>query len=159
MGQLLIDKVRELIVNYLSGRGFQLVELQFRKGRAKSFLKILADKEYGGITVDECAKVNGEIGLLLDDSDLMTESYLLEVSSPGIDRPLITKDDFKRNKGKIVKIEMRIPLGEKTEEFTGIIKELEDGTVIVEAIDGESRKIPLNLIRRAKIKLKWRVND
>lgn len=159
MEQSVIDKVRELILSYLNDRKLQLVELQFKKGRVKSFLKILIDKECGGITVDECARVNEEIGSLLDDSNLITQSYLLEISSPGIDRPLITQEDFKRNKGKTIKVEVLMPSAEKTQEFIGTIKEVENEVVIIEILNGESYKIPLNLVKKAKIKLKWQVNN
>jgi ribosome maturation factor RimP len=150
-----IDKVKELIETHLNTCDFQMIELQFKKGKGRDILKILIDKEEGGITVAECAKVNEEIGLLLDKSNLLERSYLLEVSSPGLDRPLITKEDFKRKKGKTVQIITKEALWEEKKEFMGVITDVDNDTVTIKTKEDESYKIPFVAIKKAKVRLEW----
>lgn len=150
-----IDKIKELIKRHLNNYEFQMVELQFRKEKGKNILRMLIDRKNGGITIAECAKVNEEIGLLLDESDLLMESYLLEVSSPGIDRPLLTKEDFNRKKGETIRIETEEPLYEEKREFIGVIVDVGEEAVIIKVEDGEDKKIPFKAIKKAKVKLEW----
>jgi len=103
----------------------------------------------------ECTKLNEEIGLLLDKSDLLQEGYLLEVSSPGADRPLVVKEDFERKKGKTVRIKTKEALYEEKRKFIGVIVDVEEEAVIIKTEDRETKKIPFKLIKTAKIKLKW----
>lgn len=85
-------------------------------------LRLLVDKE-GGITLNDCAMLNEKIGTLLDGQGIMSQSYILEVSSPGVDRPIVTKKDFERAKGKVVRVVLNEPLLEKFEHI-GILEEI-----------------------------------
>lgn len=155
MNEQKVDKIRELIKRYLDNYEFQIVELQLKQSGRGNILRILIDRKSGGISIAECAKLNEEIGLLLDKSDLLQERYLLEVSSPGVDRPLITKEDFERKKGKTVRIETKEALYEGKREFIGVIVDVEENEVLFKIKDREIKKIPFKLIKTAKIKLKW----
>ncbi len=155
MNEQKIDKIRELIKRYLDDYEFQIVELQLKGGGGRSILRILIDRKNGGISIAECAKLNEEIGLLLDKSDLLQERYSLEVSSPGADRPLVTKEDFERKKGKTVRIKTKEALYEEKSKFIGIIVDVEKEAVIIKTGDQETKKIPFKLIKTAKIKLEW----
>lgn len=155
MEGLIIDKIKESMKPLLDDMGLVIVDMQLKKGRGSGFLKILVDKKEGGITAADCVEANERIGLLLDESNLLEGSYLLEVSSPGIDRPLITKEDFERKKGRSVKIETKELFAENKKDFTGIIAEVEEDGVIVGMDNNRQYKIPFTLIKKAKLKLKW----
>jgi len=150
-----IDKIRELVKKHLNNCEFQIVELQLKGGGGRNILRILIDRKNGGISMAECTKLNEEIGLLLDKSDLLQEGYLLEVSSPGADRPLVTKEDFERKKGKTVRIKTKEALYEEKRKFIGVIVDVEEEAVIIKTEDRETKKIPFKLIKTSKIKLKW----
>lgn len=150
-----IDKIKELVKKHLDNYEFQIVELQLKGGGGSNILRILVDRKSGGISMAECAKLNEEIGLLLDKSDLLQEKYLLEVSSPGADRPLVTKEDFERKKGKKVRIKTKEALYEEKGKFIGVIVDVEEEAVIIKTENLETKKIPFKLIKTAKIKLKW----
>ncbi|MFH1856712.1 MAG: ribosome maturation factor RimP [Candidatus Omnitrophota bacterium] len=152
MEKTIIDKIMEIVKKTLDAFDFQLVELYFKKGRSKEFIKVLIDKAEGGITSKECVKANKEISLALDNSGVLTQSYVLEVSSPGIDRPLVTKEDFQRKKGKKVKIETT----ESLKGIAGAIVDVTDEAVIIEKEENKEREnVPFKLIKKAKIKIEW----
>jgi ribosome maturation factor RimP len=155
MENSIVDKIREFIAAHLDMMGLQIVEIQYKKGRGKGFLRILIDRKDGGITAAECVEANEKIGLLLDEANLFMESYLLEVSSPGIDRPLLGKEDFERKKGRKVRIETKEDLREGLKEIIGVIVDVEEEAVVIEMEGGEKSKVPFNLIKKAKLKLKW----
>ena len=94
--QELIAKLKDIIGNYLQGQGLDLIELIYRYGGRNLILRILVDKPEGGISLDECAHLNNEISRILDEENILQERYILEVSSPGLDRPIATKKDFQR---------------------------------------------------------------
>src|SRR3989338_1423962 len=99
----IIDKVRPIISNILSDNKIELVSMTYRREGRDNVLRILADTAKG-ITAAECARVNEFISEALDREDIIGERYLLEVSSPGLDRPLKTKADFVKELGKKVRI-------------------------------------------------------
>ena len=112
------------------------------------FLRILADRPEGGINLAECSRLNKEIGLALDEKDLLPGRYILEVSSPGIDRPLETKEDFLRCLNKMVRVFLGEALENKT-EIEGLIQAIKDDYLVVDA-DGRNIEIPLAKITKAK---------
>ena len=88
------EKLREVIEGYLKGENVVLVDLTLRKQGKKLILRIFVDELNGGITVDKCAYLNNAIAQLLDSVNLIQAHYILEVSSPGLDRPLVNQEDF-----------------------------------------------------------------
>lgn len=125
-----INVLRQVVGEYLAARALELVDLLLiRQGRELS-LRVLVDKPEGGISLGECASLNSEIGNLLDEKGVMEESYVLEVSSPGLDRPLSTKADFLRCVGREARFFMRTPLEGKL-EFEGRIEKADDTHVYV----------------------------
>lgn len=149
-----IAEIKKVIEGYLASSFMQLVELQFKKGK-RNILRILVDRKQGGITVDECAKINEEISLILDKQGLLVESYILEVSSPGIDRPLVTKEDFERKMGKKVRITLKETEFEKEKDLSGKIAEVDEKKVVIKTDEGKVKKIAFDDIKKAKIKLEW----
>ena len=97
------DLVTELVLPIVEKNSFELVDVEFVKEGANWFLRVYIDKE-GGITLDDCQIVSEELSVLLDEKDPINRRYFLEVSSPGIERPLKKDRDFERFKGSLVKV-------------------------------------------------------
>lgn len=153
------ELVLERIKDCLKSQYIELVEFKVKKSKNRAVLTFLVDKEYGGITASECAKLNNQIALLLDEYQWPAGKYLLEVSSPGVDRPLISKDDFRRNIGREAVIYAKEESAFQADNITGTIKGIEEEMVVIEDKGKKEIKIPVNFIKRAKIKLKWQVNE
>lgn len=145
MGEL-EERVRSLAEPVLARRGAELVDLQVKQGRTR-LVRIIADRP-GGIDLDTCARVSAELSRMLDLEDPIPGPYTLEVSSPGLDRPLRRPDDFRRNVGQKV----RIVLADG--QLEGTIEEVEEDKVVV-ARAGERTAVPLGRIAKAKILLPW----
>ncbi len=146
--QEIISELKNIVEGYLSTKDLDLVDLIYRYEGRDLVVRILADRPEGGISLGECAKLNSEISRILDEKDILQQGYLLEVSSPGLDRPLSSKKDFLRCLGKKVKIFLREPLNGKF-ELQGLINNADDDSV---TIDYEARavKVALNMISKAK---------
>jgi ribosome maturation factor RimP len=99
----LIGELKDRIQGILNRGNFELVDLICRYENRDLFLRILVDKSEGGISLAECAHLNKEISVMLDELDILQRKYILEVSSPGLDRPLKKKNDFLRCVHKRVK--------------------------------------------------------
>ena len=126
----------------------ELVEIKLSRQEGKILLRMLIDKKSGGITIGECSQLNHKIGALLDNSDLIKESYILEVSSPGLDRSLKTRNDFLRAKEKMAHFFFNEPV-EGRVELEGKIKDADSESVTIEA-EGKFLAVPLSRINRAK---------
>jgi len=147
----IIAQLREIIGAYLQSQGVELVELIYRREGRNLILEVLADLSEGGITLDECSRLNRGISLILDERNIPEESYILEVSSPGLDRSLTTKNDFIRCRGKIAKFFLREMVNGKL-EWDGIINKIENDTVFIE-MEGRTLELPLLKINKAKLLL------
>ena len=104
----IVDKITAVIGPVVVEKGYELVEIQFRNEQHGWVLRIIIYKEEG-IGVDDCAAVSREVGHILEVEDVIQQKFHLEVSSPGLDRPLTTSRDFLRNIGKKVKIKYVFP--------------------------------------------------
>lgn len=152
MFESLNEKVLEVIKPILDEEEIVLVGLSIRRQGQDMYLQILADRHTGGITIDECSSLNKRIGDALTTRDLIPTHYILEVSSPGLDRPLKTMQDFLRTMGREVRFFLSEPVENKI-EYVGIIKRVEGDVVTIES-HLQSRLIeidlPLNKINKAK---------
>lgn len=146
--QELINQIKEVITDYLKNQAVELVDLIYRYEGQDLFLKILVDKPEGGIALDECAYLNNQISSILDEKDIIQTRYILEVSSPGLDRPLVTKSDFLRCRGRDVRFFLRRQINGKT-ELEGKIKGAGEESIDVQNQE-QCLKIPLSDIARAK---------
>lgn len=146
--QAVIEELLNIIGAYLKDRGLDLVELIYRYEGRDLFLRVLADKPEGGITLDECTRINREIGDILDGKDMIPGKYVLEVSSPGVDRPLKTKSDFSRCINKKIKLFLYEAINGKI-EFDGIIKSTTEDSVCIQTSKGVM-DVPLDKINKAK---------
>ncbi len=141
-------QLKAFIDDYLRSQGIELVDLIFRYEGRDLVLRILADRPQGGITLDDCAYLNSEIGRVMDEKNILEEYYILEVASPGLDRPLKTKSDFLRNLNKKVKLFLSEKINAKM-ELDGDITGVTDTSVYID-IKGEKTEIPLSKIIKGK---------
>ena len=146
--QAIITELKNIIADYLKIQGLDLIDLIYRYEGKDLILRILVDKPQGGITLEECAQLNKQIGNILDEKDILQTRYVLEVSSPGLDRRLKTKSDFNRCINRRVRFFLNEAIGGKM-ECEGIINKVEDDAVCIDS-DGKIIEIPLLKIITAK---------
>lgn len=142
-----------LVLPIIEERGFELVDVEYVKEGANFYLRVYADKE-GGITIDDCVDVSRALNPLLDAYDKeFKDPYILEVSSPGLLRPLKKDKDFARNLGKMIEIKLFKPLeNSKVKEFEAELKAYDEKTITVLMDDDEETVIDrsnLALVRLA----------
>lgn len=148
----IIDKVKELIAPYLEENGIELVDVIYRREQGGMVLRLLADKP-SGINIAECEALNSHLNGLLDNEDIIQERYILEVSSPGLDRPIVTDADFKRTIGKEIDVTTYEPIDmRRTHEGTLIGMDKEN--IVVES-NGISTVIPRSKIARARLRISF----
>lgn len=145
------QRVENIITSALLHKGFRVVRVQLQGSKRKTLqvmIESIMDKE---ITIDDCALASRTISVLLDVDDPIHEAYTLEVSSPGIDRPLVKKEDFERFAGSLVKIELKTPY-EGHLRFQGFLQGIEGEMVKIE-LDTEKKVAELTLsdIKKAKL--------
>jgi ribosome maturation factor RimP len=144
----LIEELRVIIQEFLATKNFDLADITYRYEGKNLFLRILVDRLEGGISLGECANLNKEISAILDEKDILQQSYILEVSSPGLDRPLKAKNDFLRCINRMVKIFLKESVNGKS-ELDGVITKVEEDCVYID-IDNGVVKIPLSKVAKAK---------
>lgn len=145
-----IEKLTEsLLEQIIEENKYELVDVEFVKEGSNWYLRIYIDKD-GGITIEDCEKVSREIEAKLDEKDPIPQQYILEVSSPGLDRPLKKDKDFVRNMGKLVELKLYKALN-KQKEFQGTLKDYQDNVVTIELEDGTD--LIINRIEIAYIRL------
>ena len=144
------SKVETWLLPLLEKNQFELVDVEYVREAGIWYLRAYIDKE-GGITVDDCEVVSRELGDWLDQEDFIEDSYILEVSSPGLGRPLKKEKDFARSLGKDVEVRLYRPIN-KQKEFTGTLKAYDADTVTLSMEDGNDlalAKSDIALIRLA----------
>ncbi|WP_035273795.1 ribosome maturation factor RimP [Desulfogranum japonicum] len=150
VGAKIVETIEAFAGPLLEDMGLELVEIQFRRENHGWVLRFFIDKQ-GGVTIDDCANVSREVSAYLEVEDLIDHAYHLEVSSPGAERPLKTKDDFKRFVQSKARIKMREPIGEQ-KVFVGIIQEFDGDAVLLEQ-DGRTISLDFEKISRARLAL------
>ena len=144
------QKTEKLLCPIVEEYHFELVDVEFVKEGGTWYLRAYIDKE-GGITVDDCELVSRRMSDLLDEEDYIEESYIFEVSSPGLGRPLKKEKDYIRSVGKELEIRTFRPIN-KEKRFFGVLKSFDETTVTIEMEDGEEMafaKTEIALIRLA----------
>ena len=151
-GQEQAAKVEALVGPAVEALGYDIVRVMIAGGQAV-MLQVMAERRDGkGMTVDDCAEISRTISALLEVEDPIDGPYRLEVSSPGIDRPLVKERDFVRFAGHKARIECEAPIDGR-KRFVGVLKGVAGGTVTVILDDGGEAEIPLSAIVRAKLVL------
>ena len=147
----LTDNIADLIGPSVEALGYELVRVTLA-GSQRKVLQIMAEPQDGRImSVEDCARVSRAISAILDVEDPISGAYSLEVSSPGIDRPLTRPKDYDRFKGHEAKIETHEPV-EGRKRFKGILKGVEGDAVKIDS-EGAELALPFNQIAKAKLVL------
>lgn len=155
--QSLLTELIGLISPILDDLEFELVDLEYKREGRDLFLRIFIDKP-GGISLDDCVNVSREVGALLEVENVIDEAYRLEVSSPGLDRPLKRPEDFERFVGEHVKVKAKDGIdpdgrGHTRKTFAGELLGLKDGRVCIRQLDkkGGEVEIPLTDLVMARL--------
>jgi ribosome maturation factor RimP len=144
-----LEQARVLIEKVVADEGLELVDVEFKRGRSSSILRLYIDKP-AGITLQDCERVSRQVGTLLDVEGLIAGRYTLEVSSPGLTRPLKKEAEYERYQGRLVKIQTREPiLG--SGNFRGTLLGMEGDVVNLQLTDGQKISIPFPSIVKASL--------
>ena len=138
----------KLIEPIVVDMGYELVGVEFITGQKPAILRAYIDKE-GGLNVHDCEQVSRQISAILDVEDPITEVYNLEVSTPGLDRPLFKEEDFVRFAGQMAKIKLSIPFEERR-NFKGVLDGVEDNMVVI-IVDDMEYLLPFEQIEKANV--------
>ncbi len=144
------DKLLSMAEPILSAKGMVLVDIEYRKEGIGKVLRMFIDKT-SGVTVEDCANISRELSTLLDINGVIDERYVLEVSSPGLRRPLKKLEDFKRYEGKLVLIKTK-ELIENRKVFKGYLKNTNDEGIEMD-IDGTMYSLSFSQINKANLEI------
>ncbi len=134
------QKTEKLLLPIIEKNQFELVDVEYVKEGSNWYLRAYIDKE-GGITVDDCEIVSRALSDLLDKEDFIDDAYILEVSSPGLGRPLKKDKDFARSVGEEVEVHLFKPLNKK-KEYIGLLQAFDKKSITIQTEDGEELLIP-----------------
>ncbi|MAZ39499.1 MAG: ribosome maturation factor RimP [Legionellales bacterium] len=151
MSSKITDKINALLKDEVAVLGYELWGCLYTQVNKTSILRVMIEKE-GGVTIDDCAVVARHIGTVLDVESPITWAYRLEVSSPGLDRPLFELSHYQRNIGKIVKLRLHLP-HEGQRNFVGILVSADGDKGIVIADEQQELCVQLAEIERANLEL------
>lgn len=143
------SKTEALIMPIIEANNYELVDVEWVREGSNWYLRAYVDKE-GGITVDDCEVVSRALSDLLDEHDYISENYILEVSSPGLDRPLKKDKDFARSIGKDVEVKLFKAIN-KEKEFYGVLKAYDQETVTIELEDESEMQFKRSEIARIRL--------
>jgi len=147
-----LEAIRQIAEPVLRSLGMELVDVEYQREAPGWVLRVYIDRE-GGVNIDDCTEVNRELGTILEVRDLIPNSYILEVSSPGLTRPLKKIDDFLKYRNHQVKIKTSAPI-EGRRNFKGKLLGVEGDLVRVE-VDGRGYGIPQESIAKANLEIEF----
>ncbi|MDR3416962.1 MAG: ribosome maturation factor RimP [Nevskia sp.] len=142
------ERLAALLEPVVADLGYELLLLEFNPHKGAASLRLFIDAP-GGVGLEDCARVSREVAATLDVEDPIPQSYQLEVSSPGLDRPLVKPEHFRRFRGEQVRVEMLVPVGGRR-RFRGVLLEAGDREVVLQMPDGPVT-LPLSGIERARL--------
>lgn len=144
----------DTVESVVESEGMELVDLQFRRERVGWVVRIFIDKT-GGVNLDDCGAVSRQIGHVLDVENVIPYSYTLEVSSPGVNRPLKTLEDFIRFQGNLVQVQLSTPL-QGRKKWVGTIGPVRDTTIELCPKDPVGNlEVPFHLVEKANLEFDW----
>ena len=148
-----VNEVSHFAEPLLDSWGLEIVDVEFVFEAGRWVLRIYMDKE-GGVTLDDCAEVSRELGDLIDAENIIESRYVLEVSSPGLNRPLKKERDFVRSIGKLVKMTM-VQSVDNRRNFTGRVSDVKAGIVRLSVDDNHLVELPLRDVEKARLKYEF----
>ncbi|MCI8613379.1 MAG: ribosome maturation factor RimP [Clostridia bacterium] len=147
MADRIVEKVDSLIRDTIERLGYEIVDIEYKKQYGQMNLTVFIDIEKG-VSLDDCETVHNAVNPILDEADPIDGTYILNISSPGLDRPFKKQRDFERNYGREVEVKLYAPLMGK-KNYEGVLKEKTDSTVTIETENGE---IKLEMTRVALVR-------
>jgi len=148
---LVDERVREISKLVTEKGGFEFVRSEIGGTKRNPIVRVFIDK-VGGVSVEHCADVSREIEARLDDEDLIPTKFVLEVSSPGLERGLYSIEDFRRFAGKLVKLKTSEEIG-GSKTIVGHIRSIEDDNVTLEVQEGKKVTVPYSAVAKANLKI------
>ncbi len=147
----LLLQVRALAEPIIAGEKMELIDVEFSREHSGWVLRLFIDKP-GGVNLDDCAVISRAVGTALDVEDTIDRPYHLEVSSPGLNRPLKRPEHFRQAEGKRVRLKTYGPLGEPPRRnFTGVVKGVAEDAVMLEVSGMGDFRIPFGEIAKANL--------
>lgn len=146
-----VTDIERLIAPSVEAAGYDIVRVQFMGDNSETLQVMAERKDRRSVTVDDCANISRLVSAILDVEDPIARAYVLEVSSPGIDRPLVRMEDYTRFAGFEAKVETARPIDGRR-RFRGRLKGVSDGSILM-ALDGAEAEIPFAEIRRGALVL------
>jgi ribosome maturation factor RimP len=137
--------------------GYELVELERVGSKARPILRIRIDRpgSEGGVTLEDCSLVSRELESYLDQSPELGERYVLEVSSPGVERPLVKRADYERFAGKEVSIKTSEAVEDLGKRVEGVLRGIDERDVVELDVKGRTVAVPRDQIRKAHLVFRW----
>ena len=152
--EVLSHNVKETIEPFLHSQGIELVELQLKQHKGRWLVRIFVDSN-AGISLDDCRRLNSEIGLLMEAENVIAASYVLEVSSPGLDRPLKTLRDCRRQYQRVVTVFLHVPHLDKA-QYNGRVAGVTDSHLILQTDSDTPVVIPFQSIDHGVVELEFK---
>lgn len=147
------DELNRIVEPTVTSMGYELVGIEYLGQGRHTVVRIYIDSD-NGITVDDCGDVSHQVSALFDVEDPIKGPYTLEVSSPGLDRPLFTAEHFARFTGNVVQLRTHRPLNGRR-KFKGLLKGIDDNGVITLDVDGLTVEIDFNEVEKAQLVPEW----
>lgn len=154
------ERVHGIAARVASSYGLEIFDVQYRREGGGMVLRILIDRPgpaasaEESVSVEDCAHVSRDLSAIFDVEDVVPSSYTLEVSSPGLDRPLRRADDYTRFAGRRAKLVMRQPVDGQS-YFKGQLGGVDGDAVLIDAEDGRRHRVPLAIITRAHLEVEF----
>jgi len=155
-----LEQIRAIAERVAAARGLEVWDIQSRRETGGHVVRVFIDRPgpsatpEDSVSIEDCAEVNRELGTILDVEDPLPFAYTLEVSSPGLDRPMRTVDDYRRFAGRLAKVVTREPV-DNQKAFEGRLRGIDKDDVLLEAPNGRLHRLPLRLITRGRLEVEF----
>ena len=155
-----LEQIRAIAERVAASRGLEIWDVQSRREASGHIVRIFIDRPgpaatpEESVSIEDCEQVNRELSTILDVEDPLPFAYTLEVSSPGLDRPLRGSNDYQRFAGRLAKIVVSEPV-DNQKAFAGRLRGLEDNDVMLEAPNGRVHRLPIRLITRGRLDVEF----
>ncbi len=155
-----LEHIRAIAERVAASRGLTVWEIQSRRESSGHVVRVFIDRPgpaatpEDSVSIEDCEQVNREISVILDVEDPLPFAYTLEVSSPGLDRPLRGEDDYRRFAGRLAKVVVSEAV-DNQKAFEGRLRGLDTGDVLLEAPNGRMHRLPMRLITRGRLEVEF----
>jgi len=155
-----LEQIRAIAERVARSRGLDIWDIQSRRETHGHVVRVFIDRPgpsaapEDSVSIEDCEQVNREIGTILDVEDPLPFAYTLEVSSPGLDRPLRTKGDYQRFAGRLAKVVVSEPV-DNQKAFEGHLRGVDNDEVLLEAPNGRTHRLPIRLITRGRLEVEF----